>query len=155
MAMHSLTKSAIFFAVGHVAQAKSTQRIADIRGLSVSHPALAIGLAAGVLAISGLPPFGVFMSEFLILTTTFARQPWLALLPAFGLLVAFGALLMRLQSMLFGEPSAPAHEVKASYLPLAAHLTLVLIAGVYLPTSVVGWFQRAAGLVDLCVPLAA
>ncbi|MBI3674732.1 MAG: hydrogenase 4 subunit F, partial [Rhizobiales bacterium] len=61
MAIHSLTKSAIFFTVGHVAQAKETQRIADIRGLSVSHPALAIGLAAGVFAISGLPPFGAFM----------------------------------------------------------------------------------------------
>src|SRR4249919_1230516 len=41
MAMHSLTKSAIFFAVGHVAQAKGTQRISAIRGLSVTHPALA------------------------------------------------------------------------------------------------------------------
>ena len=37
MAMHSLTKSSIFFAVGHVAQAKGTQRFAD-RGLSVPDP---------------------------------------------------------------------------------------------------------------------
>ena len=36
MTMHSLTKSAIFFTVGHIAQAKGTQRIADIRGLTVS-----------------------------------------------------------------------------------------------------------------------
>src|ERR1700686_2416429 len=42
MTMHSLTKSAIFFAVGHVAQIKGTQRIADIRGLSVTHPRLAV-----------------------------------------------------------------------------------------------------------------
>jgi len=144
MTMHSLTKSAIFFAVGHVAQAKGTQRIADIRGLSVTHPGLAIGLAFGVLAIAGVPPFGVFMSEFLILTTTFARAPWLALLAALGLLVAFGALLLRLQEMLFGAPNEPAHKVKASSLPLVLHLTLVLIAGLYLPTALVFWFQRAA-----------
>ena len=144
MAMHSLTKSAIFFAVGHVAQAKDTQRIAGIRGLSVTHPALAIGLAAGVFAISGLPPFGVFMSEFLILTTTFARAPWLAVLPAFGLLVAFGALLWRLQDVLFGEPTEPAHKVRASSVPLLIHLGLVLIAGIYLPPTLVGWFERAA-----------
>ncbi|HWJ18999.1 MAG TPA: hydrogenase 4 subunit F, partial [Geobacterales bacterium] len=105
MVMHSLTKSAIFFSVGHVAQAKGTQKLADIRGLSVSHPALAVGLAAGVIAISGLPPFGAFMSEFLILTSTFAREPLLALAVAFGLLVAFGALLLRLQNVLFGAPS--------------------------------------------------
>ena len=144
MTMHILTKSAIFFAVGHVAQAKGTQRIADIRGLSVSHPGLAIALGLGVLAISGLPPFGVFMSEFLILTTTFARHPWLALLPAFGLIVAFGALLLRLQSMLFGEPNEPNHEVKASSIPFALHLLIVLIAGLYLPGALVAWFQRAA-----------
>ena len=126
MAMHSLTKSAIFFAVGHVAQAKGTQRIAGIRGLSVTHPSLAIGLAVGVFAISGLPPFGVFMSEFLILTTTFARAPWLAIFPAFGLLVAFGALLWRLQDLLFGEPTEPAHKVSASSVPLIIHLGLVL-----------------------------
>jgi hydrogenase-4 component F len=146
MAMHSLTKSAIFFAVGHVAQAKGTQRIAAIRGLSVTHPGLALGLAAGVFAISGLPPFGVFMSEFLILTTTFARAPWLAVLPALGLLIAFGALLWRLQDLLFGEPTEPAHPVKASSIPLLIHMTLVLIAGIYLPPTLAAWFERAAEL---------
>jgi hydrogenase-4 component F len=144
MAMHSLTKSAIFFAVGHVAQAKGSQQIRAIRGLSVTHPGLAIGLAAGVFAISGLPPFGVFMSEFLILTSTFARAPWLAIFPAFGLLVAFGALLWRLQDLLFGEPTEPSHQVKASSAPLFIHMTLVLIAGIYLPSTLIVWFQRAA-----------
>ena len=46
MTMHSLTKSAIFFTVGHIAQAKGTQQIADIRGLTVSHPALGWSLVA-------------------------------------------------------------------------------------------------------------
>jgi hydrogenase-4 component F len=146
MAMHSLTKSAIFFAVGHVAQAKGTQRMSAIRGLSVTHPGLAIGFAAGVFAISGLPPFGVFTSEFLILTSTFARDPWLALLPAFGLLVAFGALLWRLQDLLFGEPTEPAHKVKASSIPLVVHMILVLVAGIYLPPTLSTWFQQAAEL---------
>jgi hydrogenase-4 component F len=146
MAMHSLTKSAIFFAVGHVVQAKGTQNIEDIRGLSASHPGLAIGLAAGVLAIAGLPPFGVFMSEFLILTSTFARNPWLALLPALGILIAFGALLWRLQEMIFGEPSEPNHHVYSSYAPMIVHLAIVLVAGLYLPGPVVAWFTRAAEL---------
>ncbi|MGE0626492.1 MAG: hydrogenase 4 subunit F [Hyphomicrobiaceae bacterium] len=146
MTMHSLTKSAIFFAVGHVAQAKGTQRIADIRGLSVTHPGLAIALGFGVMAIAGLPPFGVFMSEFLILTTTFAREPWLALLAALGLILAFGALLLRLQGLLFGAPSEVTHKVKASPLPFVLHLVLVLIAGFYLPGALVAWFQRAAEL---------
>ena len=73
MTMHSLTKSAIFFAVGHIAQVKGTQRIAEIRGLTVTHPVLGWGLVLGVVAIAGMPPLGIFMSEFLIVSSTFAR----------------------------------------------------------------------------------
>jgi hydrogenase-4 component F len=144
MTMHSLTKSAIFFAVGHVAQVKGTQRMADIRGLSVSHPALAVGLALGVVAIAGLPPFGVFTSEFLLISSTFSRQPLFALVVVFGLLVAFGALLLRLQQMIFGEPVGPAGRVKASYVPLFLHIGFVLAAGLWLPEPVVGWFKIVA-----------
>ena len=146
MAMHSLTKSGIFFAVGHIAQAKGTQRIAEITGLSDTHPRLAVAFALAVLAISGMPPFGVFASEFLILTTTFAREPWLALLPAFGLLVGFGALLMRLQGTILGMPTGPTHRVDASSVPIVLHLALVLAAGIFLPAVLVAWFHRAAEL---------
>ena len=68
MTMHSLTKSAIFFSVGHVAQVKGTQRIAEMGGLTESHPVLGWGLVGGVAAIAGLPPFGVFTSEFLVVS---------------------------------------------------------------------------------------
>src|SRR5206468_737127 len=82
MVMHSLTKSAIFYAVGHISQIKGTQRISRIRGLTVTHPALGWGLVVGVVAIAGLPPFGIFMSEFLVVSSTFARQPLLAIVLA-------------------------------------------------------------------------
>lgn len=144
MTMHSLIKSAIFFAVGHIAQVKGTQRISHIRGLSVTHPVLAVGLALGVIAIAGLPPFGMFMSEFMLVSTSFARQPLLALVLVFGLLVAFGALILRMQEMLFGEPSGPTGGVKASYVPLFIHLVLVLVAGLWLPEPVIRWFRSVA-----------
>jgi hydrogenase-4 component F len=144
MTMHSLTKSAIFFAVGHIAQIKGTQRIADIRGLTVTHPVLGWGLVLGVIAIAGMPPLGIFMSEFLIVTSTFAREPLLALALVLGLLVAFGALMLRLQGIAFGEPTGSAAPSKASYLPIFAHLTLVLAAGIYLPPMLVVWFQHVA-----------
>lgn len=146
MTMHSLTKSAIFFAVGHVAQVKGTQKIAEIRGLTESHPLLGWGLVVGVLAICGMPPLGVFMSEFLVVSSTFAQQPWLTLPLAFGLLLAFGALLMRLTSMAFGEPSASVGDIRASVAPLFAHLGLVLVGGLYLPSHLVAWFQNVARL---------
>jgi hydrogenase-4 component F len=146
MVMHSLTKSAIFYAVGHIAQVKGTQRIADLRGLTESHPALGWGLVVGVVAISGLPPLGIFMSEFLVVSSTFAREPLLAIPLAFGLLVAFGALLLRLTGVAFGEPHGSTAPVEASYVPMYAHLALVLGAGLYLPPPLTAWFQHVAAL---------
>jgi hydrogenase-4 component F len=146
MTMHSLTKSAIFFAVGHISQAKGTQKIADIRGLTESHPLLGWSLVVGVVAIAGLPPLGIFMSEFLIVTSTFAREPLLAIPLVFGILVAFGALLMRVTSMAFGEPTGRTGKVEASFVPLFVHLSLVLAAGLYLPSYLVVSFQNVARL---------
>ena len=146
MTMHSLTKSAIFFSVGHVAQVKGSQRIADMGGLTTTHPVLGWGLVAGVAAITGLPPFGVFTSEFLIVTSTFAREPLLAVLFVFGLMIAFGALLLRLTDVAFGPVKGPVGPVHASYIPMFAHLGLVLTAGIWLPPPLVVWFQNVAVL---------
>jgi hydrogenase-4 component F len=146
MTMHSLTKSAIFFAVGHISQVKGTQRIADMGGLTETHPMLGWGLILGVVAIAGLPPLGIFMSEFLVVSSTFSRAPVLAIILVFGILVGVAALFLRLNSIAFGEPRGPATKAQASYVPMFAHLTLVLIAGVYMPPALVAWFQNVAGL---------
>jgi len=146
MTMHSLTKSAIFFAVGHVAQVKGTQRIADIGGLTETHPVLGWTLILGVVAIAGLPPLGIFTSEFLVVSSTFARAPALALVLVFGMLVGLAALFLRLNGIAFGEARGPSEQAKASYVPMFAHLGLVLIAGIYLPPALVGWFETVAKL---------
>jgi len=146
MTMHSLTKSAIFFSVGHIAQVKGTQKMDDIRGLTVSHPVLGWGLILGVITIVGLPPTGIFMSEFLILTSTFARAPALAVVLGFGLLIALGALLYRLNGLAFGDPYGSDAPCRASYVPIFTHLALVLAAGVFLPPRLVSWFQHVAEL---------
>src|ERR671931_183942 len=116
MTMHSLTKSAIFFPVGHISQVKGTQRIADMGGLTVTNPALGWGLVMGVVAIAGMPPLGIFMSEFLLVSSTFGRAPVLAILLVLGILLTF------------------------------AHLALVLLAGIHLPAPLVAWFQNVARL---------
>jgi hydrogenase-4 component F len=146
MSMHSLTKSAIFFSVGHVAQAKGTQRIADIRGLTATHPILGWGLVLGVVAIAGLPPLGLFTSEFLLVTSTFAREPLLAIALVAGLLIGFGALFLRVTEIAFGEPTGPTAPIRVSYVPMYLHLALVLAAGLYLPGPLVAWFQNVARL---------
>jgi len=146
MTMHSLTKSAIFFAVGHIAQVKGTQKIADMGGLTVTNPVLGWGLVLGVVAIAGLPPMGIFMSEFLVVSSTFARQPVLVIILVFGILVALGGLFLRLNTIAFGEPRGPTAPADASYVPMFAHLAIVFVAGIYMPPALVTGFQNVARL---------
>ena len=146
MTMHSLTKSAIFFAVGHIAQIKGTQKIADMGGLTVTHPVLGWGLVLGVVAIAGLPPLGIFMSEFLVVSSTFSREPWLVLILVFGILIALGALFLQLNRIAFGEPRGSTAPAQASYVPMFAHLALVFVAGIYMPPALVAGFQNVARL---------
>jgi hydrogenase-4 component F len=153
MTMHSLTKSAIFFAVGIITQNAGTKRLAEIRGLTASHPVLGWGFAIAVLAIAGMPPMGVFMSEFLVVSSAFSIQPLLAFPLVVGLLLAFGALLTRLQGMAFGDPppaprrphgkSGPLGTVMV-YAPLWLHMMLVVVAGLWLPAPLVAWFESVA-----------
>jgi hydrogenase-4 component F len=146
MTMHSLTKSAIFYAVGHIAQVKGTQKIADMGGLTVTHPVLGWGLVLGVVAIAGLPPLGIFMSEFLVVSSTFARQPWLVIILVFGILVALGGLFIQLNKVVFGEPHGPAAPAEASYVPMFTHLAIVFTAGIYMPPALVTGFENVARL---------
>ena len=146
MTMHSLTKSAIFFAVGHIAQVKGTQKIADMGGLTVTNPVLGWGLVLGVVAIAGLPPLGIFMSEFLVVSSTFARQPWLATALALGILVALGGLFMQLNKVAFGDARGTIAPSHASYVPMFAHLAIVFVAGIYIPPALVAGFENVANL---------
>ena len=144
MTVHSLTKSAIFFAVGHAAQKAGSQLMDQIRGLVTVNPTVGWGLMLGTLAILGMPPFGVFASEFLILTTAMKQQPWATpiLLTALG--VAFAAIFGRVQPMVFGEPNMKRLPHPPALLPVFAHLALVLLLGVFIPPWLADWYRAAA-----------
>ena len=147
MTVHSLTKSAIFFTVGHAAQKTGTQMMAEIRGLITSSPMLGWGLVLGTLAILGMPPFGVFASEFLILVTAMGEQPWATpfLLASLGL--AFAAVFSKVQPMVFGETTAKRLPVRPAMIPVYIHLGLVLMLGLWIPPFLADWYRQAARLI--------
>ena len=147
MTVHSLTKSAIFFAAGHASQIAGTQRIAGIRGLLVVSPTVGWGLMLGSLAILGMPPFGVFTSEYLILTTAMRDHPWATpvLLAALG--VAFAAIFGHVQPMVFGETDARPLPHSPALVPVFVHLSIVLMLGVYMPPALAEWYRVAAHLI--------
>jgi hydrogenase-4 component F len=147
MTVHSLTKSAIFFAVGHAAQKAGTQVMDEIRGLIKINPTVGWGLMLGAVAILGLPPFGVFASEFLILTTAMRQQPWATpfLLVALG--VAFAAVFSKVQPMVFGDTTAKRLPHPPALIPVFVHLLIVFVLGLYIPPYLADWYREAAKLI--------
>ena len=147
MTVHSLTKSAIFFTVGHASQKTGTQNMAEIRGLIEQSPTVGWGLAIGTIAILGMPPFGVFTSEFMVLTTAMHEHPWATpfLLVALG--VAFAAIFGKVQPMVFGETNARRLPHPPALIPVFVHLAIVLMLGFYIPPYLVDWYRQAAALI--------
>jgi hydrogenase-4 component F len=153
MTVHSLTKSAIFVTVGHASQLAGTQRIDQIRGLIRTQPAIGWGLLIGTVAIAGFPPFGVFVSEFLLLVATMQSWPWLAVPLLVGFGVAFAGLFRHLHPMVFGEPPPGQRPVEANMFPVALHLFLVLWLGLLIPGFLARWFEQATLLISGASPL--
>ena len=135
---HSLVKSAIFFGLGRAIAAKGSQRLADLRGLAASDPALGWPLLVAVLAVAGLPPFSLFASEMLLVQQALAQWPILALPLLVGLLLAGLALLKAVQGLCLG-PATPDVGPRGSgwgvLAPLWLHLLAALLLGMALPAS--------------------
>lgn len=146
MLVHSLTKSSIFFTVGHASQMHSTQDMSRIKGLIKGNPLVGWGLMLGVMAITGMPPFGVFTSEFLILTATIKNAPLVTPFFLLGLAVAFAALFRKAMPMCFGLKPDYQKPLKAAHIPVMAHMVLVFILGIYLPICLSDWFHKALEL---------
>ncbi|MFQ5480890.1 MAG: hydrogenase 4 subunit F [Thermodesulfobacteriota bacterium] len=143
MLLHSLTKSAIFFTVGSVVQRHGTKSLKDIRGLIRDTPFMGWGLLLGVMSIAGMPPFGIFISEFLILTATIKSAPLLSPLLIIGLAVAFAAILSKAQQMVSGPAREGLSTLRAAGLPIVIHITIIFILGLYIPALLSRWIYMA------------
>ena len=144
MTVHSLVKSAIFFTVGHATQKAGTQIMSEIRGLIKVNPTVGWGLMLGVMAIVGMPPFGVFASEFLIITTAMREQPWATPFLFVGLGVAFASILARVLPMVFGDTTLKPLAHPPALVPVFVHLAMGLTLGLFIPPYLNGWYVQAA-----------
>jgi hydrogenase-4 component F len=102
---HSVAKSLLFFSAGNVRHNLGTLRIDSIHGISRTMPQTCAALLVGGLAIVGLPPFSLFISEFAILSEAFTQARYLVVvLFLIVLSVVFGGFAYHLLRMLCGEP---------------------------------------------------
>ena len=119
---------------------------AAVQSLGTETPARRLTLAAGLVALAGLPPFGLFVSLFMIADETARRLPWLLAPLGLGLAVAAWALAVRLAAL--PAATTPGRGPAAAWLPLLPAwlmLGLVALLGFAMPGPVVAWFAAAAG----------
>jgi hydrogenase-4 component F len=149
---HSVAKSLMFFTAGYVRENYGTLRMRRIHGMARTLPWTSAGLIVGSIAIAGLPPFGLFISEFMILTAAFSASRYLiAILLVASLSVAFGALLHHFQSMLAGKqaelPSKP-RLLPTDFAVMGICIAFLIVFGVHIPSAFANILNRALAVLQ-------
>ncbi|TCL61849.1 hydrogenase-4 component F [Hydrogenispora ethanolica] len=139
MANHALTKSSLFLSAGEVVQVFGSKRLHRMKGLMAAAPGLGTVFYAGLLAITGFPPFAIFFSKLTIVYGGLQRGSYgPSLLFLLLLLVICGGLFYYFSRILQGTPSpkrflTPRKENWATVLVLGLPLGIMLALGFYQP----------------------
>jgi hydrogenase-4 component F len=152
MGYHALAKPVLFFAAGNIHQQVQTLDFRRIgSGLARSMPATGLLLGLAAVAVSGLPPFGLFVSELTVLAGGFAsQQSWVSVVILVALLVVFCGVLNKLARLLLGRAHSvhPRETVSAANLAaMSWPLVALLVFTVWLPTSVRRIMEQASDII--------
>src|SRR5215472_3377007 len=137
---HSMAKSLLFFGAGHVRETLGTSKISMLKGLARALPWTSAALVTGLVAIVGLPPFGLFVSEFSILREAFNQKHWLAAIVLLAMLtVVFAAMIFHFFKVLPGSPERSENEDElkdgrgAEFLAMGICAAVLFIFGITVP----------------------
>ena len=148
---HSLAKALLFCASGNILLKYRSRDITYVRGLWKTMPFTAVLFAGGALALGGVPPFGMFVSEFAIIVAAIsAAKPWLAILCLIFLTIALAGLTTMLLKTVLGKPTdgVDAGEInKSSVAVIAIYLALLLSLGLYISEPVMQLLQNSVGII--------
>ncbi|MHB1565881.1 MAG: proton-conducting transporter transmembrane domain-containing protein [Acidiferrobacter sp.] len=150
MLNHSLSKSLMFFGAGNMMRAYKTKEMPAMRGILNFYPRTGLLWLLGAVAITGAPPFGLFLSEITILRAGIIRSDLLAVaIFAIFLIVIFIGFLNHFRTMYFGRSLA--HEPRPTLVltgwlvvPMVLAFIPVLIFGVWWPAAVWHYLAQAA-----------
>lgn len=146
MVNHALNKSLMFFGAGNAMRAFGTKEIGKIHEVTRYFPAQGMIWLAGAIAITGAPPFGLFLSEFTILRAGFATvSAWAAYAMLLLLIAIFIGFLNQFRRMYDEPPADEALAVPALSLwctvPMAMALAPLLVLGIWWPASFWSFFH--------------
>jgi hydrogenase-4 component F len=149
---HTLAKSMMFFLAGRVLHRYGTTEIARVSGLLKVMPWTGGLFAAGILAVVGLPPFGLFVSEFALFRAGFSvGRPWLVALILALLAVAFVSMIGHLNRMLYGVPTAGVRTGEDRLwplIPLGLCATTLVVLGITLPAPLETLLRQIVAIVE-------
>jgi hydrogenase-4 component F len=144
---HSLTKALLFFATGNIFLKHSTTKIAGVRGVVATLPVTAVLFGIGVLAVTGMPPFGLFFTEVGILAGGVGGHPLIVAVVLIALIIGFIGFLRHMAAMLYGEPPSGISKGEADrwtvIVPLLLAMILILIS-LYVPQPLKTLLEAAA-----------
>jgi len=151
---HALAKSVLFLLSGRIRDAYGTVEISSVRGLLVTMPVTGRGFVVALLALLGLPPFGLFISELMIFGAGFQEGWGIAAALGLGLLlIAFGGLLRALHHMAYGSAAAAGAGVSAretltwkGAAPIAVALSLLVLTGTAWPPGLTAALERVVAV---------
>jgi hydrogenase-4 component F len=151
IANHGLAKSLLFLFAGRIRSAYGTVELADVRGVLTTLPYTGRAFSIALLALLGLPPFGLFTSELMIFSAGFTSgHPWVTGVALALLVIAFGGLLRAGHGMLYGTASGvasgPAHHWLPA-VPMAIGLALLVLTGLAWPPGLAAALDLAARVV--------
>jgi hydrogenase-4 component F len=148
---HSIAKSLLFFGAGNVRQNFGTLRMERLSGLARALPKTTGVLALGGLAIVGLPPFSLFISEFAILNEAFSQSRYLVSgLFLVTLSIVFGGFLHHFLGMICGEPKqipASARWATSETIVAGISVAFLLLLGIHIPDLFNTMLQQALAVV--------
>jgi hydrogenase-4 component F len=151
LANHTLAKSTMFFLAGRVLRRYRTTEIGRVSGLLRAMPWTGGLFLSGALALVGLPPFGLFVSEFALFRAGFAAgRPWLMGLVLLLLTIAFVGLIARVNRMLYGPLPAGAvagEDAPWRLVPLGLCIGALVVLGLTLPPPLASLLARIAEIV--------
>lgn len=149
------TKGVLFLAAGNIHRAYNSTSTADVRGAMRRVPFSAGLFLAGLLAITGSPPFGPFISEFTILAAAFAgARFWTGGLFLLFLFVVFLGMGTTVLKVVQGKPAAdtPATAYRdslATTLSPLVLLAIVLLLGLAIPDFIIIRLHEAVQFLEV------
>ncbi|HEU6439718.1 MAG TPA: proton-conducting transporter membrane subunit [Terriglobales bacterium] len=145
MGFHALTKATLFISAGELVQQYGSRRLSAIRGTMTASPVAGGALGSGIVLLGGLPPSGLFVTEFAIIVGGVTRGYGLAAaLAALLLALCFVALAVHGSRIVWGH-SGPVDAARAldwsMALRLALPLAAVAVLGLWTPDALASTFE--------------